>query len=88
MTGVTRGNVRSLPSDRDGVAAPGAADRERDELIARVPAAALSHGFAYLSTTRVGDASVLRLCTINPRTTRKGVDRTIDLVSTLAAELR
>jgi glutamate/tyrosine decarboxylase-like PLP-dependent enzyme len=70
------------------VAAPGAADRERDELIARLPAAALSHGFAYLSTTRVGDASVLRLCTINPRTTREDVHRTIDLVSTLAAELR
>jgi hypothetical protein len=36
----------------------------------------------------VGDASVLRLCTINPRTTREDVDRTVDLVSTLAAELR
>jgi aromatic-L-amino-acid/L-tryptophan decarboxylase len=70
------------------LAAPGAADSERDELIGRLPAAALSHGFAYLSTTRVGAANVLRFCTINPRTTREDVDRTIGLVSTLAAELR
>ena len=38
----------------------------------RLPAAALADGFAYLSTHRVHGATALRLCTINPRTTRAG----------------
>ena len=43
-----------------------------------LPAAALADGFAYLSSHRVRGATALRLCTINPRTTREDVERTID----------
>jgi aromatic-L-amino-acid/L-tryptophan decarboxylase len=51
---------------------------------ARLPAAALRDGFAYLSSHRVHGATALRLCTINPRTTRADVDRTIDRLAALA----
>ena len=55
-----------------------------DELTARLPAAALADGFAYLSSCRVHGGTALRLCTINPRTTRADVDRTIDRLAALA----
>jgi glutamate/tyrosine decarboxylase-like PLP-dependent enzyme len=48
-----------------------------DADVAALPAAALADGFAYASTTRVDSATVLRLCTINPRTTPDDVERTI-----------
>ena len=56
-------------------------------LNARLPAAALADGFAFVSTHRVRGATALRLCTINPRTTRVDVDRTIDRLAVLAKEL-
>ena len=49
-----------------------------------LPAAALADGFAYLSSHRVHGVTALRLCTINPRTTRADVDRTIDRLAALA----
>lgn len=55
-----------------------------DDLTARLPAAALADGFAYLSSYRVHGVTALRLCTINPRTTRADVDRTIDRLAALA----
>src|SRR4051812_5190277 len=45
--------------------------------------AALSDGVAFVSTTRVAQRPVLRLCTINPRTTREDVERTIDRLAAL-----
>ena len=48
----------------------GASPVELEELNARLPAAALADGFAYLGSHRVHGATALRLCTINPRTTR------------------
>ena len=43
----------------------------------------LTDGFAYFSSHRVHRATALRLCTINPRTTREDVDRTIDRLAAL-----
>jgi glutamate/tyrosine decarboxylase-like PLP-dependent enzyme len=62
----------------------GASPAELDALNARLPAAALADGFAYLSSHHVHGATALRLCTINPRTTRADIDRTIDRLATLA----
>jgi hypothetical protein len=38
----------------------------------------MADGFAFLSTTTVHGETVLRLCTINPRTTREDVEATLD----------
>jgi aromatic-L-amino-acid/L-tryptophan decarboxylase len=51
--------------------------------VADVPAAALAEGFAYVSTTQVRGTTVLRLCTINPRTTPEDVERTIRHLASL-----
>jgi aromatic-L-amino-acid decarboxylase len=53
-------------------------------LTAGLPAAALSDGFAFVSSQRTRGMTALRLCTINPRTTREDVDRTIDRLAELA----
>jgi glutamate/tyrosine decarboxylase-like PLP-dependent enzyme len=66
---------------------PGASPAEADDLCAGLPAAALDDGFAFLTTHVVGERTVLRLCTINPRTTREDVERTVDRLTVLA-ELR
>jgi glutamate/tyrosine decarboxylase-like PLP-dependent enzyme len=50
---------------------------------AALPAAALDDGFAFASTTRVHGETVLRLCTINPRTTPEDVERTIRHLASL-----
>jgi aromatic-L-amino-acid decarboxylase len=62
----------------------GASPAELDALNSRLPAAALADGFAYVSSHRVHGTTALRLCTINPRTTRADVDRTIDRLAELA----
>ena len=48
--------------------APGASVAELDALNASLPSRALLDGFTYLSTTLVDGKTVLRMCTINPRT--------------------
>ena len=58
--------------------------RRPDAVNAGLPAAALADGFAYLSSHRVNGATALRLCTINPRTTREDVDHTLDRLAALA----
>jgi aromatic-L-amino-acid/L-tryptophan decarboxylase len=63
----------------------GASPAELDALNSRLPAAALADGFTFVSTNRVHGATALRLCTINPRTTRADVDRTIDRLAALAS---
>jgi glutamate/tyrosine decarboxylase-like PLP-dependent enzyme len=65
---------------------PGASPAQLDALNARLPAATLADGFAYLSGHRVNGATVLRLCTINPRTSHADIDRTIDRLAALARE--
>lgn len=57
-----------------------------DDLNARLPALTAADGFACISSTRVGEMTALRLCTINPRTTPDDVERTLDVIASLAKE--
>jgi aromatic-L-amino-acid/L-tryptophan decarboxylase len=66
---------------------PGASATELNDLNARLPRAALADGLAYVSTTRVGELTALRLCTINPRTTAEDIERTLAVLASLAKEL-
>jgi len=50
----------------------------------RLSAATVEDGYAAPSTTVVGDRVVLRLCTINPRTTFEEIDATLDVIERLA----
>jgi len=54
-----------------------------DAACARLPALALADGFAYATTTHTRGMTALRLCTINPRTTREDVERTLDRLAEL-----
>src|SRR4051812_18921964 len=55
-----------------------------DALQSRIAAAMVADGFAAPSTTEVGGRVVLRLCTINPRTTDADIARTILRMEELA----
>jgi glutamate/tyrosine decarboxylase-like PLP-dependent enzyme len=55
-----------------------------DALNAGLPALTAADGFAFLSSTQVDGRTVLRLCTINPRTTHDDIERTLDAVAALA----
>jgi glutamate/tyrosine decarboxylase-like PLP-dependent enzyme len=50
----------------------------------RLAAAKVDDGFAAPSTTEVGGRAVLRLCTMNPRTTFEDVERTIERMEELS----
>jgi aromatic-L-amino-acid decarboxylase len=50
----------------------------------RLSAATVEDGYAAPSTTVVGGRVVLRLCTINPRTTFEEIDATLDVMERLA----
>jgi len=55
-----------------------------DDAHTRLSAATVEDGYAAPSTTVVGDRVVLRLCTINPRTTFEEIDATLDVIERLA----
>jgi glutamate/tyrosine decarboxylase-like PLP-dependent enzyme len=59
-----------------------------DAATAALPAAALADGFAFLSSHRIRGITALRLCTINPRTTREDVDRTMERLAELTQGAR
>jgi glutamate/tyrosine decarboxylase-like PLP-dependent enzyme len=65
---------------------PGASPERLDALNAQLPTAALDDGFTYVNSCRVNGATALRLCTINPRTSRADIDRSIDRLAALAKE--
>jgi aromatic-L-amino-acid/L-tryptophan decarboxylase len=64
--------------------AAGASDDEIEAVNAQLPGVALRDGFAFVNTTRVGQATVLRLCPINPRTTIEDVERSLERLALLA----
>jgi aromatic-L-amino-acid decarboxylase len=55
-----------------------------DALQGRIAAAMAADGYALPSTTELGGRAVLRLCTINPRTTFADVERTIERMESLS----
>ncbi|MDA0179675.1 aminotransferase class V-fold PLP-dependent enzyme [Solirubrobacter phytolaccae] len=55
-----------------------ATDEETDAMVAR----AVADGFAAPSTTRLNGRVVARLCTINPRTTERDIEATIERLAT------
>ena len=56
-----------------------------DDAHTRLSAATVEDGYAAPSTTVVGDRVVLRLCTINPRTTFAEIDATLDVMERLGS---
>jgi len=58
----------------------GASDEATDALVR----AAVADGFAAPSTTTLGGRTVARLCTINPRTTERDIEATIERLEALA----
>ena len=56
-----------------------------DDAHTRLSAATVEDGYAAPSTTVVGDRVVLRLCTINPRTTFDEIDATLDVMERLGS---
>lgn len=67
--------------------APGLPDGEVDALQRRIAAETTRGGFAMLSTTELGGRAVLRLCTINPRTTDDDVRETVRLMARIGRDL-
>ncbi len=66
----------------------GAPEDELDAFQQRLADALFCGGFAALTTTVLRGRRVLRMCTINPRTTGEDIDRTIDELERTAAALR
>jgi glutamate/tyrosine decarboxylase-like PLP-dependent enzyme len=58
-----------------------------DDLQRRITSALTADGFALLSTTELRGRTVLRLCTINPRTTEDDVRETVRRLERLGREL-
>ena len=67
--------------------APEMADGDLDALQRRIAAETTRGGFAMLSTTELGGRAVLRLCTINPRTTDEDVRETVRLMARIGRDL-
>jgi aromatic-L-amino-acid decarboxylase len=63
------------------------AERDSDSFHLAMVQAMLEDGFATLTSTNLHGRVVLRLCTINPRTTAEDLARTIDRLEHFAAKL-
>jgi len=59
-------------------------DTERDRVNRRIVELLLEDGSAMISSTRLRNQTVLRMCTINPRTTHEDIDATVSLLKKLA----
>ena len=66
---------------------PGRAGSELDQLNLELIQALMTDGYAFLSSTRLGGRTVLRFCTINPRTTEEDIDQTLAVLNRLWSEL-
>lgn len=65
----------------------GMAEKELDELNARISSDLIMGGYAMLSPTVMSGRLVLRMCTINPRTTREDIDGTVKAMEEIAETL-
>jgi aromatic-L-amino-acid/L-tryptophan decarboxylase len=61
------------------------AEGQGTDSLMRICTALRESGLAMLSTTRLRGETVLRMCTINPRTTDQDIDETISRIERLAA---
>jgi glutamate/tyrosine decarboxylase-like PLP-dependent enzyme len=59
-------------------AAPDRSEEELDALQSALVSELVADGYAFLSSTRLRGRTVLRMCTINPRTTDADIDGTIN----------
>jgi aromatic-L-amino-acid decarboxylase len=57
-----------------------------DELQRRIADRTVANGFAMVATTMLSGRRVLRLCTINPRTSRQDIERTLALLAAFGTE--
>lgn len=58
-------------------------ENEQDRVNKRIIELSFEEGSSMISSTRLKNRTVLRMCTINPRTTRKNIDETIALLKKL-----
>ena len=63
-------------------------DTERDRINRRIVELLLEDGSSMISSTRLKNQTVLRMCTINPRTTHTDIDDTIALLKKLGDQAR
>jgi glutamate/tyrosine decarboxylase-like PLP-dependent enzyme len=66
--------------------APGLSDGETNEIHRRMVEAMAEDGFAFANSTALRGQTVMRLCTINPRTTEEDIRATIQKLEQLAHE--
>ena len=64
---------------------PGGSDREVDAMNRRLVEEMIAKGFAVVSSTVLRGKTVLRMCTINPRTTEADIEETVQGLRRLAA---
>ncbi len=64
----------------------GVSEQELDRINSGIAAQCLSEGFAFVVTTMVRGKTALRLCTINPRTTKQDVAQTLHRLDALGRE--
>ena len=69
-------------------APPGIAPGDQDRITLEASRRLHASGKAMVSTTTLKGRSVIRMCPINPSTTRDGIDRTIDQLEDIARGLR
>lgn len=66
---------------------PDTSEQQRNEWNRRIAHTLSQGGYAFLSTTALQGRTVLRLCTINPRTSEHEVRQTVDRLDEIAGSL-
>jgi len=66
----------------------GSTNEQANAWVTRIVDAVLAEGFAMLSSTTFFDRQVLRMCTINPKTTERDLRETLALVADIAEKTR
>ena len=59
---------------------PGLSERQVDDINEKIVNAIIRDGFAMISSTILKGRRVLRMCTINPRTTEEDIRKTVELI--------
>lgn len=63
------------------------APQDPDEFNRQLVAAVIGDGFALVSSTELGGKTVIRMCPINPRTTERDLEATVDRIAEIARRL-